>query len=1275
MRRFFIPCMIVLFMAGACTVQESEKLCQSENHQELVFTAESGEEQTKTAFQADETSIWWSPRDQICIFYGDSEGSQFTATNDTETAKAVFTGTLNAFTGEAEVGVAHSFWAIYPYSSAISCDGSSIVASLSNHQVAKAGSFAPNTNISIAKSSGMNLSFFNACSWFRFSVQQEGITSVTFRGNNGEIVAGEFSVSMGEDGRPTVPSIVEGKGKTEIVLSAPIGKTLEVGKYYYITLFPQIFEKGFTVTFETNSLIGSRSVERSATYLRSKYNTGTTFDKTINYTAKSNIASQYQIGDIVDEDGVGIVVSVGTEAVLLMSVEESDNLCWEDAKEWCEAYGSLWRMPSIDELSVISSNYETINTILSNRGLTSLSWYKNYWSSSQRLNPYSANYYEWIMALGGDGGSIHSQGRARAVKIVATDPNNPPDPIESLSFVSTEISIHAGESLLLSVAAFPKSADYSTIVFSSSDGNTASVNQNGLVTGINYGKVEIVAFHGNKRVSCIINVDCNYTADPVDMGLSVYWSSQNLGAGTPYVNGAFFAWNEISPKYTYSDETYSGFTNNVDRFVTHDAAQTLLPEGWRIPTRQEWEELLTQCVWEDFNNYVVITSRINENSIILPKGGFKSGDRIGYAGYFIQYWTSDTFQIDDIYRACYFKSPDGQFEYGSETIGRSIRPVWDDTRISLSSSHLEVGVGDNAALTATILPESSASKNVEWFSSDSDVVQVDDTGIITALNPGSATITARVGGALANCIITTYNKTYIQFADELVESICISNWDSDNDGSISLTEAASISTLNDVFKNTEIVEFDELQYFSGLNSVEGFDGCTKLKSIIIPSNLSSIGDYAFRNCESLSSISIPQNITTIGVGAFYGCTSLSAITLPKSITRIESNVFSGCVSLTSLYLPESITSLGTGVFKGCSNLVYIKLPEGITQIEDYTFNNCTSLKSIYIPGSVTFVGNYAFDGCSVLPSVLLPDNLVTLGKGAFSNCKALTSIIIPTGVNHIESASFSGCSSLSTVILPDSLEVIGNSAFDGCSLLPSIDLPDNLVTLGVRAFYRCKALTSIIIPTGVKCIEYDAFSGCSHLSTVILPDSLETIGAYAFNECGALSEINFPNSLNSIGIYAFQSCTKLKEAVIPSVSQLGKFAFYKCSKLSTVVLSESLTAIEESVFDSCSDLSSVIIPNSVLRINKRAFYDCSLQSIILPSNVKTIGVGAFGGKALSTIISLSISPPDGCSNMFGYMFGYTNGCVIYVPLESVDTYKAAPYWCEYADCIQGIINE
>ena len=92
------------------------------------------------------------------------------------------------------------------------------------------------------------------------------------------------------------------------------------------------------------------------------------------------------------------------------------------------------------------------------------------------------------------------------------------------------------------------------------------------------------------------------------------------------------------------------------------------------------------------------------------------------------------------------------------------------------------------------------------------------------------------------------------FADANVKALCVANWDTNSDGELSLAEAAAVTDLGDVFQGSNITSFDELQYFTGLTSINEstFKNCTVLTSIIFPNSLTSIGESAFEGCTGLT---------------------------------------------------------------------------------------------------------------------------------------------------------------------------------------------------------------------------------------------------------------------------------------------------------------------------------------------------------------------------------------------------------------------------------------
>ncbi|MBR2113062.1 MAG: leucine-rich repeat protein, partial [Prevotella sp.] len=283
----------------------------------------------------------------------------------------------------------------------------------------------------------------------------------------------------------------------------------------------------------------------------------------------------------------------------------------------------------------------------------------------------------------------------------------------------------------------------------------------------------------------------------------------------------------------------------------------------------------------------------------------------------------------------------------------------------------------------------------------------------------------------------------ISFADTNVKAICVENWDTDGDGELSMSEAAAVTILGEVFRdNEDIKSFDELQYFIGLTSISSyaFSGCRGLISICIPNTVTVIEERAFLNCARLPSITIPNSVTTIADRAFGNCGSLTTLTIPSSVKSIGNYTFHYCIGLTSITIPRTLTSMGGNPFIYCFNLKSITVESGNANYDSRENCNAVIRKSdnkllfgcmnTIIPSSVTSIGMEAFYYCKNMKSIVIPSNVASIGSYAFMGCSGLSSIAIPSNVTAIDSYAFYECNNLTTVIMEKTTPVsITSSVF------------------------------------------------------------------------------------------------------------------------------------------------------------------------------------------------------------------------------------------------------
>ena len=437
------------------------------------------------------------------------------------------------------------------------------------------------------------------------------------------------------------------------------------------------------------------------------------------------------------------------------------------------------------------------------------------------------------------------------------------------------------------------------------------------------------------------------------------------------------------------------------------------------------------------------------------------------------------------------------------------------TEVSLDRTELTLTEGSSENLTATVKPDNATNKKVTWKSDKTDIASVDESGKVTALKAGEATITVTTedGGKNATCKVTVKSKNVpvtgvevnpwavtlsvrgttklsytIKPADAANQNV---KWESespsvatvDSEGNVkgiaAGTAKISVTTDDGGFKSycTVTVKETESKFKVGglwyekhntvgvpntVRVIPDPDGSKYSGNITIPGqveydgvtySVKRIWDRAFYMCTDLKSVTLGEGIEYIGPWAFYGCSNLERITFSSTMRSFDTN---------------------NPVFEGCPKLEIVTTPKTSGSQRDYFYTHDGALYSHCYYSASTFS-----DETEVLS--WLPEKTT----GMFA---------IKDGVEAIDeySITFTG---IDKIIIPESVKYIGTRFFNESKTPLEVELNwktkediDRISTRepdpsGFFFFLTDRSAVKVTVPKGTKAL-YESHWLWSHLGGI-----------------------------------------------------------------------------------------------------------------------------------------------------------------------------------------------
>jgi uncharacterized protein (TIGR02145 family) len=1013
-------------MAISCSMEEFDLLDVFQSGDRFYARIESVHDQETKVYADYNLRVLWDADDHVSIFnkYTYNQEYRFTGKTGDNSGSFKIVPNDDFITGN-ELNLVY---AVYPYQESTSIDNDGVLTvTLPAVQTYREASFGRGANTMVSCTTNNQLLFKNLGGYLCLKLYGDGVSvsSISIKGNKNESLAGEARVVATPDDNPTLDFLGTATDAITLEMEEPVtlGASASEAISFWMVIPPVTFEEGFTITVtDQNGGVFTKSTTKSFSISRNTLSRMSALQVTINSVVDPTemplaVIAGCEDGTVVKTTAVqvmamttlGVIVADESQTMLLFSrtpldVSVGDRIQVIASKT---TYRNLPELQEIQSLDILSTGETVIYPTPVD--ISALSDFED---------PFFGN-FQYVLLRG----TFQSYKRNAYGVSYYVLRNDDPSLLPFYFFYPSDYQIPHDYLLGDEVWATGYFAGFNTdsmcIILTSM--TVAPAGSYLDEYGVNQG--EGITINGITWAP----VNCGYKPATAESKgypygkLYQYGRKDGQGYGSPYYSTSTYedeSTPELRPQWTGSNEdadpqtfyygssepynwisTSAQFWNDgTDDSPLKNKLYDPCPKGWRVPTAGELSMLLSTSRSE-LTEYDDVRGVWLADQLFLPAGGGRFADMWAHRcgangrGEGVNYWSSslreryavtlDLFsdRLSQTYKAFGFTVR------CVKDIASDIIPVSD---VILEKSEIDIPVGSQEQLIATVSPMDATYNTLIWSSSNDLVATVSGNGIISANREGSAiiTVTATNGNYAKQCQVTVVktiprNQIWYTSCDgEVINPV--------SGTSFFNAEGEELSYTNTKVNDKWVMEFsDKVAYWTG-NWFHDYPGNTtnRLKTLGLPSSIQG-GKFAGADQEicfyeaglepsielfygDYEGIADDGHLLLIGeeYSIVLGCANAynGTITVPEGVTLIHHYGFHDS-QMSQLILPSTIAKLDLFCLEACQHLTDIfcyapVCPETSSSIWTYVYTTGTlhypvdsDYSDFHLPSGWTRVGD------------------------------------------------------------------------------------------------------------------------------------------------------------------------------------------------------------------------------------------------------------------------------------------------------------------------------